>query len=67
MTGTTRAILRQVIDLGYTVTVRHAESAFEIEAAKDGQRLLVRCDSGEAGELRAACDLAERVGIDLEG
>ena len=69
MTGTTRAILRQVEGLGYVVKTFRLGWGVEIHAVKlpDGQPAHVaRCNDGDGpdAEYAAACLLARAVGID---
>jgi hypothetical protein len=67
----TDTILRHVRSLGYIVRVFRLNGTVEIHAVpiKDGEPQVARCNDGEDDEsaYRAACLLAEAVGIDLEG
>ncbi len=60
MDGTTAAILNQIAALGYVVTLQ----AGKIKAidARNGQTHIVICED----EYRAACELAQAVGIQLD-
>lgn len=69
MTGTTRAIVRQVEDLGYVVKAYGLGWGFELHAVKlpEGAPVHVaRCNDGDGpdAEEAAACLLARAVGID---
>lgn len=65
MDGTTKAILWQVGTLGYTIETRTTDNAAELIATSKstGERFIARDDTGDT--YRAACRLAELVGIDL--
>lgn len=61
----TNAILRQVQSLGFAIQTRHDGQAviFAAVERETGQTFTVRADDGDG--YRAACELAELVGIDL--
>jgi hypothetical protein len=63
------AILKQIESLGYAVSVSRAAGRVTMRARRDDPLMelhVQRCAEGEAEEYRAACALAEMVGIDLE-
>jgi hypothetical protein len=71
MTATTSAILHQIMLLGYAVRLKALDGAVEIKAIKSdgsGADHIARCGdgTGDAEVYRAACLLAEAVGIELE-
>ena len=68
----TTAIIKQIQALGYIVKVFKINDTVEMQAVslrgvKEPQ--IARCNDGDGpdDEYRAACLLAEAVGIDLEG
>ena len=67
---TAGAILRQIEDLGYAVSVHDMPGRVELHAVRlDDDRLphVARCAGNGEGELHlAACALAEMVGLRLE-
>jgi hypothetical protein len=67
----TDAILKHIRCLGYVVKVFRINGTVEIHAVPihGGEPQVARCNDGEDDEAayRAACLLAEAVGIDLEG
>lgn len=66
--STAAAIIRHVESLGFAVTLRRSDRGVEIEAVSPTRRHIARNldGDGEEDEYRAACRLAEMVGIDLE-
>lgn len=64
----TKAILKTIEKLGYAVMIRRTGEAVELVAVNESERHVARCDDGDGDEetYRAACRLAELVGIDLE-
>lgn len=66
---TTAAILKQIESLGYTVKTFKVNDTVEMHAVpREGAAEVARCNDGdgEEEEYRAACLLAQAVGIDLE-
>ena len=68
----TTAILAHVRSLGYIVKEFRVNGTVELHAvplAGDAPPQVARCNDGEDDEsaYRAACMLAEAVGVDLEG
>jgi hypothetical protein len=63
MESATAALVRQIQSLGYAVEVR----AGIAEARKPGQSFLLYYDPDADQEYNAACQLAQLIGIDLEG
>jgi hypothetical protein len=66
--GTTRAILRSVEALGYQVfSFPHAVEFHVVRVLPTPDLHVARVDdTGPEAEYRAACELAQSVGIDLE-
>ena len=68
---TTDAILNQIRRLGYIVKIFRVNGTVEMHAVPlkgDGEPQVARCNDGEDDEsaYRAACLLAEAVGVELE-
>src|SRR3954462_3794643 len=68
--GTTKAILRQIEDLGYAVSVHHMREYVELHAVRlSGDEIphVARCEGdGEEELYQAASALAEMVGVRLD-
>jgi hypothetical protein len=66
----TKHIIRQIEQLGYVVKRFALNGTIELHAVRmpDGAAQVARCNDGDGPdeEDRAACLLAEAVGIDLE-
>jgi hypothetical protein len=66
----TTAILNHVRSLGYVVSVFRVNGTVEVHAVptRGGEPQVARCNDSEGDEAayRAACLLAEAVGVDLE-
>ena len=71
MTRTSDALLRQIENLGYAVSVHHMSRYVELHAVRlSGEDIphVARCEGDGVEELYlAACALAEMVGLRLEG
>ncbi|HWE92434.1 MAG: hypothetical protein JWP03_1252 [Phycisphaerales bacterium] len=70
--GMTADILRKIGSAGYLVTMFRVNGAVEMRALPllgDGPTHVARCDDGEGEEeaYRAACLLANAVGMELPG
>lgn len=67
----TAAIIKQIESLGYIVKVFRHNGTVEMHAVslRESESQVSRCNDGDGPdeEYRAACLLAEAVGIDLEG
>lgn len=68
----TTAIIRQIKALGYIVKVFRVNGTVEMQAVSlrgETEPQIARCNDGDGPdeEYRAACVLADAVGIDLEG
>lgn len=71
MTGTIEAILSHIQSVGYIVKVFRVNGTVEMHAVSlrgEEPPQVARCNDGEDDEsaYRAACLLAEAVGVDLE-
>jgi hypothetical protein len=68
MNALTKAILEQMVDLGYRIRIMPVEEGVEIRAVNDqtGEEHVAHCDDDEEEKYQAVCALADAAGIEFE-
>lgn len=68
MNATTRAILEQMVTLGYRIHIKPVEAGLEILAVNDqtGEEHVADCDDDEEEQYQAVCSLADAAGIEFD-